>query len=121
MSRTSVRVVPVSDPVNRRDRTLRFESQPFEAFHSAWGQSVQDDLEAWRLGHARLCSWQTLLPEPAKFSPPAKFIRNSQPYDRVVKFPAVPAEDGLDEEAQSPVRATGNLGPVTALGTLKPI
>ena len=62
-----------------------------------------------------------LLPQPAKVSPRTKFIRNSQPYDRVVQFPAVPAKDGLDEAAQSPVRTTGNLGPVTALGTLKPI
>ena len=84
-------------------------------------QSVQDSLKAGGRGDSGTRFQKRGPAQAAKVSPRCQFIRHSQPRDGVEKLPAIAAEDGLDEEAQSPVRATGNLGPVTALGTLKPI
>jgi len=64
---------------------------------------------------------QPRLTESAEASEIAPFIWHFEPRDGVVELAAIAAKNGLDNEAQSLVCATGDSSPVTALGALEPI
>jgi hypothetical protein len=115
------RSIPFLDTMIRRDRALRFKTDPFEIFNSFKGQAIQYRLKCWRRGNGALRSENALAPKTGTEMPLFQHIGKAKADYCIVEAFAIAAKDRLDGEIQAALGAAGNLRAVTAFATLKPI
>jgi hypothetical protein len=122
-TRALVRLIPALHPVMRGNRALHLELNPSEGLRASGLEPIQSGIETWSLfGNWLSAGKSRRVPLTQKAGRLEWFlVRKSDARYRVIQFPAIPANNGLDEKVQASVRSPRDLGAVPALGTLKPV
>ena len=113
-------MAPFADSVPGRNRAHRFEAQPEEPFCPVEQEAVERGLQRRGPGGSldRI--------KPAGFEPPTSQWSVERDWhlhfnDRVMQFPAIAAQDGLDGDVKTAVPAARHFGAVTAFPAFEEI